>query len=92
MTATQDPILTQVFEAARRADVTVGRDDDGNVTSGLIPVAVAGVTWWVSVKPGRPVLIQNASGWASAHHGAVATDAQAAALRLRMTAEFGGSW
>jgi hypothetical protein len=90
--AAQDPIIAQVFEAACRSDVTVSRNADGNVAGGLIPVTVAGVTWWVSVKPGRPVVIRNANGWAAALKGTVATVAQADALRLRMTVEFGGSW
>ena len=92
MTASQNATVTQVFEAARRGDVTVGRNADGNVVSGLITVEVACVTWWISVKPGCAVYIRNANGWATGYRGEIATAAQADAIRLRMTWEFGGRW
>jgi hypothetical protein len=91
-TAAQDPILAQVFEAACSAPITVGRDSDDNVNSGLFQVAAANVTWWVSVKPGRPVIVRNASGWAGSYRGAVATADQADRIRNRMLWEFGGRW
>jgi hypothetical protein len=93
MTATQREVIAQVFDAARHGDVTVtGRDALEHVTSALIVVEVASVTWWVKATARGTVYIRNANGWATDYRGEVATVPQADAIRLRLTCEFGGSW